>query len=300
MLIQRKRIRSIEPYLGGFKSEQKLYICKQITEADKAVLMKYGYNPDDESLQTHEPTPIKRYTSINVDGDWIVHRDQPKEPREFERAYHIVDWHGNDHYGTCYQTRDCYPRTFIPPKLIELTLHDNMLRSSAYTNSPKHYESLTLVANMFLEMFGQCETMDENLVPVAPPSTLKQVSWTLLPVGKMPWDEGKERLKEIIQSVPASKQTVIEERHHKIWEYQPEWHAIGSEGFWGYVVYGFPAKNLYVFESNRYNNATYVFRGKWEEVSQLTKREIILGNMHEARIIHTESWKSSLTKLLNA
>lgn len=46
--------------------------------------------------------------------------------------------------------------------------------------------------------------------------------------------------------------------------------------FSGYVVYGFIPKSLYIFESNEPYNATYVFKGKWEDAFKLSKCDIII------------------------
>jgi hypothetical protein len=51
--------------------------------------------------------PITRF---NAKGKYYPLRDIPKETRTFERDYHIVDWHGNDHYGTCYVDKECFQR----------------------------------------------------------------------------------------------------------------------------------------------------------------------------------------------
>lgn len=48
-----------------------------------------------------------------------------------------------------------------------------------------------------------------------------------------------------------------------------------------YVVYGFTALNLFIFESNEINNATYAFRGDWEAASKLTKTEVLSGHVQE-------------------
>jgi hypothetical protein len=51
-----------------------------------------------------------------------------KEPREIERDYHIVDWHGTDHYGTCFQSRMCYSKEYIFPLLAEIVFDNEKLR----------------------------------------------------------------------------------------------------------------------------------------------------------------------------
>jgi hypothetical protein len=51
-------------------------------------------------------------------------------------------------------------------------------------------------------------------------------------------------------------------------------------------------------ESAMYGNATYIFEGDWSFVSQLTKKQILEGNLHKARLIHQSGWESQLKLVL--
>ena len=75
--------------------------------------------------------------------------------------------------------------------------------------------------------------------------------------------------------------------------------AQGRGGFSGYIVFGFPRKNLYVLESLYYGNATYVFRENWEKLSQLSKAVILSGNLQTARIVHQPGWEKEVRHLLD-
>ena len=79
----------------------------------------------------------------------------------------------------------------------------------------------------------------------------------------------------------------------------PDFMAIGDQGFYGYIVYGFTEKNIYIFESNQLDNATYIFKGDWEDASKLTKREILNSNLCEARLVHNKKWESSIERIIN-
>lgn len=80
-------------------------------------------------------------------------------------------------------------------------------------------------------------------------------------------------------------------------KYNPDFHAMGKSGYRGYVIFGFTKLNLYIFETAEYGNATYVFEGDWETLSQMTKAEIIAGNLHKYRFIHQEGWKTQIESL---
>lgn len=74
---------------------------------------------------------------------------------------------------------------------------------------------------------------------------------------------------------------------------------MGQGGFNDYLLFGFPNKNIYVLESIRFGNATYVFDRNWEELSQLSKKEILDNDLHVNRIIHIEGWEQNVNDLLN-
>jgi len=74
--------------------------------------------------------------------------------------------------------------------------------------------------------------------------------------------------------------------------------AVGLGGFSEYIVFGFTRKSRYVFESPETGNATYIFRNEWEEVSQLTKRQILQEQLQEARIIHTSRWAIEVSEAI--
>ena len=91
----------------------------------------------------------------------------------------------------------------------------------------------------------------------------------------------------------------MKNNHKTFVEYEPDFLAIGENSFNGYVVYGYTNRNLYVFESNQLGNATYVFEGEWENASQLTKRDIIKGNLCYKRIVHAKAWAETVKQLLD-
>ena len=108
----------------------------------------------------------------------------------------------------------------------------------------------------------------------------------------------KKELNEYLDRLPESRKNTVQTRHKQISDHEPDFLAVGFDSFNGYVVYGFEKKNLYIFESHETNNATYVFNRDWEELSQLTKRDIIKGELCYKRIIHSPNWEDDIEKLL--
>ena len=68
----------------------------------------------------------------------------------------------------------------------------------------------------------------------------------------------------------------------------------------GQVIFGFPHKNLHILESMYFGNATYVFDERWEELSKMTKAEILDQRLQTDRVIHEEGWENRVRNLLQA
>lgn len=295
MIINKKRINSVNRYLKYFNGVKEIYISVPANK-DNIDLLKEKFEITEyevgRKIVPPDCGPVTRY---NCNGKEIIHRDRPKEKRVFERDYHIIDWHHNDYYGTCFQTRMCYPKTLLEPPLEELILYDQIICSNLIGISEP--ERLKHVINMFLEIFGYCEILDTNEKPINKEIDLKVVSWKILPPGKYPWNIAKRELENYFRKSSNKNKRVLENRHASIAKFNPDFMAIGQEHFNGYVVYGFTKMDLYVFESNKINNATYVFKGQWEEAAKLTKADIINGRLCHERIIHTKDWKKKIENI---
>jgi hypothetical protein len=53
-----------------------------------------------------------------------------------------------------------------------------------------------------------------------------------------------------------------------------------------------------VLESPTLGNATYVFKNNWAQVSALSKKEILEGALHDARLIHNKRWTGALRQAI--
>lgn len=101
MLIRKKRIISVEKYFANIADDKEVYACVNADENNNNLLM---MNECFDGTCV-VPQPVGPVTRYNLYGKNLVHKEMEMEPREIERDYHIVDWHGTDHYGTCFQSR---------------------------------------------------------------------------------------------------------------------------------------------------------------------------------------------------
>lgn len=295
MIIQKERIISIDKYLCFLNEKSSFYVCVKNCNDFNKLLKSKNICSALEIGKRFIPNVIGTNTFYNLHGKKIIKKNSPKEARIFEHDYHIVDWHGQDHYGTCFQTRMCYPFEILLPPCEYMVFDEDVIRSDVLHKDEK--DRIKHIINMFLEIFGMCEIIDINHVPISA-RNIRSVEWTILPPGKYPWEVAKQHLAEYFNNVPDGKKYTIQRRHQVLADYIPDFVAIGEESFKGYIVYGYTTKDLYCFESNEPNNATYVFMGKWEDASKLTKKEILIGSLCYKRFIHTETWEKNIFGLM--
>lgn len=228
-----------------------------------------------------------------------------------QREWRWTEFHGRDRierWDVVVTSYRRYPRTLIPPPGVELTLIQDT-QGRKWVASPTlmvplkgHEEDerdFLHVVNLFLEIFGQCEVRTSNFEEIIR-APIRRLNWTLLAPGPRPWERLQKELEPVIRNAPTGNQPVIHYRFELINSFGPEFYAVGKAGFRGYVVLGFPKKDLYVLESLETGNATYIFGDDWEALSKLTKREILASQLQRARVVHRADWKEQIEKLLSA
>lgn len=306
MIIQKKRIRSLEKYLGRIPSGTELIIAAPINSETQHLLKQIGFNDPVELGDTVLPSPIFGNISLfNAEGKNIVRKDLP-----METAYRQVDWHWEQWsgYGETEEMSkivdvpyDRYPREFVAPPSIELSIgsskNNDLFVVSPITKFVDSNESFLLhTINLFLEIFGVAHVLTKDLSRINIPTT-KRLNWTILPEGEYPWEKVQPLVKPILDRSAKGNRPVLINRYSVISNYTPDFVAIGKAGFSGYLIFGFTSRNLYICESAFYGNATYVFESDWEALSKLSKAEILDQELQKDRIIHREGWDRNISSL---
>ena len=303
-MIRRKRIRKIEPYLRLIPEGKNVYVGT--VNPTPARLKTLGFSDKLKNGETVLPRPVGKTSMYNANGSWLIHRDQP-----METAYRTVEWHWTEWHGP-YEVeqsdfRDVpykrYPRTYMDPPSLELELFTDtngsrVALTNLITDWKNDKEGLVHAVNLILELFGECSFFSESRERLITAPTIR-LNWRILPPGKRPYSELRKELTEVIARVRPGNKSFVDHRLDRINGYGPDFTAIGQGGFSGYVVFGFPDKNLYIFESILYGNATYVFEKDWKNLSKKTKAEILEKGLHKERIIHLRSWFSKIKNLLS-
>lgn len=244
------------------------------------------------------PRAIGPVTRFNANGGFIKRKDLPMETKYREIC--IKDWHGNYHYPDVPYKR--YQREEIPAPSMELKIIN--ASENLYVVSPllrkdeSNGQEIKHAINLFLELFGSCELLTENLLPALTNIPTTRVNWHILPEGDYPWERLAQVAGELLSNRPM-KAKYQEHSINTILGYKPSGLVYGAGGFRGYLVFKFPSKNLFVMENVLYGNATYVFENEWEQFSLLTKADIIHNNLFKNRIEHRLGWEDKIKELLS-
>lgn len=298
MKIRGKRIRNIEKYIADVRDGENFKIALLTPDNFERKVNDAGFLDVAPGIQIL-PNNIGTKSNFNAEGGFIKHRDREKETVYREGL--IRDWHGNYHTVDIPYQR--YPRTPIPAPCVELTVMENnrnelMIVSPDFNKDPANYVDILHMVNLFLELFGECDTIgDNNQVIIDLNAPVRRLNWEVLPKGEYPWERIKQNVDAIIDSVKANFQPIIKQRFEIIAGYTPDFVAIGRAGFSGYVIFGFPDKEFFILESIFHNNATYVLGDNWEELSQLTKADLIDADLYLKRFEHRVNWPESIRAL---
>lgn len=301
MIIEQTRIRSLGSHLNHIADGESFYISITDLEETSEELSSIGFTDDLEVGEKILPNSIGNVTEFNAHGKFIKLTDLPMETAYRQVLWEWKDWHGNSYSRVVDVPYQRYPRKFITPPSEELTIIEadgsKYLVSKTFKRGEEE-ETVIHVINLFLEIFGKCVILNSDFENFKVPE-IKRLNWQILPPGEYPWDEVQEHVRDNIQKAPLGNQPVIEDRVRTITSHNPNYIALGRGGFSGYWVFGFPKKKIFILENTTYGNATYVFNKNWEAYSQLSKKEILTGELHSHRIIHREGWNQKINELFN-
>ncbi len=297
MLIEKKRIRNLGHYLGHIPNTGRFRVA--FRGADSKDFKKLGFvekpNPGDTIL----PAPVGTVSRFNSDGKWIKLKHLPKENRFIHTImWRWQTWNGDEQEKPVDIYRHCYQRSLIPPPAIELTFLEKDgtgILTSPILNHPKskvENNAVLHVINLFLEIFGSCEIVADDLSSFSIPT--KRVNWVMLPPGKHPWPRVKEHIEAMPFGTRKGAKDIVLDRQKFIISLAPDEMWKGMGGFSDYLAYIFNSKQMVVLESLRYGNAIYIFGDNWQSIAKLTKAQVLQNSLHIARITHAKGWRSKL------
>lgn len=301
MYISQKRIVNIDNFLVGFKKNEKLRIIVNNPENHKERLKEIGFSSLDVG-NVVLPKAVGSVSKYNKEGKYKLLRDLPKEDYSIDRDHTFLAFGKHLTTKTITFTYHRYQRELISLYEQEIyILNDKdekpIISSETIVYSPGNKDLIKHTVNLFLEIFGECQLVDENLLSrVITP--MKKLSWNLLPKGELPWDQLEKYLNKNTDLPKSRNIKEIYARINYINSFKPNFLATGNGGFNDYIVLGFEEQNLYILENRKPQNATYIFEKDWKEITKLTKADILREGLCKYRLLHTNTWKERIKDIL--
>lgn len=301
MLIGDSRLRSLERHLYYVEAGAPVIVGLTNPDQHTDALGVAGFPADLAPGTRLLPAPRGPVSRFNAEGDWEIHRDHPKETYYVSFEWEWKLWDGTTRSEIVHQERERYRRSWIEAPAVELEIREGtdgvpVLVTDVLDHTNANETALLHRINLLRELFGAAEILTEELEQYVKVK-VKRVNWELLPPGEMPWPRLRAHVKPLIDEMGVRKGPAVEHRLQLLTEEgEPQGAAVGLAGFRGYLIFDYGEN--YVLESLYYGNATYIFGADWAELSQLSKAEIIRGDLAKARIIHRESWEAEVRKWL--
>lgn len=305
MILKKKRINKLS-CLCWIERGKKVIIALHDAIRFREKLIELGFSMELKDGEKILPSIINSATARNAEKFYVVDRTKPKEKYYQTLWWTRREWAGRGETREVSDfvdiPRERFPRIEYSPYSIELTLkYDEdrhlLIETEPIEFSDKNEKLLINTINIFLTNFGECEILTDNFEKLIPTQIIR-LNWEVLPQGEYPWERIQRDLEKISEHKSKTARKMLLDKCEYINSFHPNFRAYGKSGFSGYVIFGFKSRNMYVLESVYTNNATYVFGTDWENLSQLSKAEILNAGLQDARLIHNNNWKHDINKLL--
>lgn len=242
----------------------------------------------------------------NINGYEIIHKDWPKIDKEIFLGDRPVygDWEKGSF--SLWQTRLVYQRTFVPPRGCSIKIPKyNFLKESnqleiTFVVEPslkvgdKNFESdLLFELSLLKENIGYCDVFIDTTTPDEIFKTRK-LSWALFPPGTREFKSEVER--KILSKSPDIQKSILS-RVEFIESLNPDTYIVGSgfnSNYYGALFYN----DFVVFDNIDYGNATYILYEDWEQLSKLSRSELMKSSSKYIRLVHDEVWKNRLQEIV--
>lgn len=305
LILKKKRINKLS-CLSWVEKGQKVIIALYDAVRFKEKLVELGFSMELKDGEKILPNIINPATARNAEKFYVVDRTQPKE-----KYYQTLWWTRHEWAGRG-ETREVsdfvdiprerFPRIEYSPYSVELTLKYDEEGHLLVVTEPiefcdRNEKLLINTINIFLTGFGECEILTDNFEKLVPIQVIR-LNWEVLPQGEYPWEQVQRDLEKISEHKGKTARKMLLDKCEYINSFHPDFRAYGKSGFSGYVIFGFKSRNMYVLESVYTNNATYVLGTEWENLSKLSKAEILNADLQDARLIHNGNWKQDIDALL--
>ncbi|MBI4467753.1 MAG: hypothetical protein HY650_00350 [Acidobacteria bacterium] len=249
-----------------------------------------------------------KFSTWNAQGREIIRKDLPMVTKTFTlEAPNFGDWSKGSHDVDW--DRDVYQRDFIPPTETDMSI---ALLQTKPGDDPRYIfrfrieRLLDKTSKDFrAELFRTVNLLQENVgavdVFLSEAETAEYlktivVHWDILPPG-----DRTEILTRVLSRFRAPSEDLRQKLHSRytlLETLRPVAYISGTSGFQRY--FGALLKDdLVVFENLEYGNAIYVMFENWEELSKLSRLDLLRNRLTGfERIVHRAGWERVLVHLI--
>lgn len=300
----RKRIRRIDKYLQFYLTENENYHLGLLFEdyLKSPFLDNYGLPKQFPQNKYLVPAPKGSVTKVNQNGYYV--RMQPEEKETVIRHIDYIRKKDSTHieYDREY---NIYKKVLLHKFKTGLNFVINQHGQQIIVSEILNYSKTDLlkgthIANIFCEIFNDFEIYDDKLNPAIHFNT--KFEQIILPSGKLDNANNFDELLEIGKRFTKNEEVInaYQKRLQVLKEFNPEIKGKGTNGFFGYIVFGFTDLNIIILETMYAGNATYVFSTDNFEQQVIKDKQTVLSNkLHQARFFHYDNWEVNLRKFMN-
>jgi hypothetical protein len=119
--------------------------------------------------------------------------------------------------------------------------------------------------------------------------TVNNLPWRLLPPGEVSEDTVLKHYEGLARRIPHTRYEP--ERIRRAFSLEPNACYVGTDEFYGYVVFTFPHTEKALLECPVYGHAIYILDSNWRRLSRLSKQELLADRTRGVRkIVHRGNW----------
>ena len=303
----------IEQELGNIQSQHVIVaaiIDASMSEIASGAYRHLGVKLSDGNIECPEiifPDKLSGiYARRNRNGIVWVLKHLPKITKTF--SFNSPNFGDPDKgYHTTYIDREVYQRRFEPPRDWEISLKvisqsEERIRIKAEINTiiDRHHldfrSNLFFAINLLQEQCHDCHVFDAAISDEEL-ARITTVGWEIFPPGTM--DGSFSIITQRLRNPSSERQREIQKRTNVLNLLHPTEYIVG----YGMNSRYFGAKfgeNIVAFENIDYGNALYILFDNWQEISQMSRIDIL--KRHEKdyiRIIHKDGWEKVLKRYID-
>lgn len=213
----------------------------------------------------------------------------------------------NKGFHTTYWSRKVYQRRLEPPRDWDLALtvisqDEEHVRIKVAINTildrqhPDFRKDLFFAINLLQEQCRDSHVFDATVTD-AELARISSVGWEIFPPGTL--DRTLSEITHRLRDPTPKHLREIQMRAKVLDHLHPTEYILGSGMNSRYFGAKF-GENVVVFENVDYGNALYILFDNWQEISQMSRVDILKRHEHDyIRIIHKPGWEKALRRQLN-